>query len=415
MKKLFICALALASVVACSKDDTADAVLTSSQKSVSVTIANAVSSTRAVDALTADEVTLDENGSVGKVLDAGQNVVSAQYTELVFLFANKNGEIVEIRRADQAAPSTVKNETNEVHTLTFHAVTEAAMQLAVVKYGDMTALQVGDNLSKVRDEAADEAKNNEINLNMITLYGVDDLEANGTCEYDGHEYNLYKAVVDIAPLFARFEISGIECSDLGYSTLGMALNTIEPTVATKGYDELTLNSLTFGANNKYSYEWSTKPVLLGQYSGNINDGANGVRPDYQDTRIYAFDSSASSTLAAEGVTNTDGSYTANNATTMLAWNIAQQDAFTEANPLVLNISTKAYDYINATKESTVTVTGLTKDNAAVTTFEAGNIYRLYLEFEEKNIDSYPDGLCVNVQVTVAKWVVNIVNPTFKTN
>ena len=422
MKKLFIAALALASVVACSKDDNAS-VLESSKKSVSITIANAVSSTRAVDALTAEDVVMDTDGSVGKVLKAGENVVSAKYTDLEFLFANKNGEIVEIHTPADAV-NTTDNTTEEVHSLLFHGVTESATQIAVVSYGDMTPLKVGDNLADIQKEAADESKNNEIVLEEITLYGAGDIAWDGksTCEVDGENFNLYTATVDVAPLFARVEISGIECSDLGDATYGMASNTIDDEVAVKGYDELTLNNIYFGTHGKYTYTWETKPVLYGQYSGNINDDNKGIRPDYQDTRIYAFDATETTTLAdATTVTNTDGNYSANTAKTMLAWNIAPQAApsFTAAtedaaekisNPLVLSLSTHAYDFTNATKDSSVTVKSLGVDN-----FEAGNIYRLYLEFAESNIDNYNDGLCVNVEVTVAKWVVNIVNPTFKTN
>lgn len=420
MKKLFVCAMALAAFVSCSKDE--PTALETSKKSVSITIANAVSSTRAVDALTAEDVVMDTDGSVGKVLNAGQNVVSAEYTDLEFLFANKNGEIVEIHTPADAVV-TSDNDDAEVHSLTFHRVTEAATQIAVVKYGDMDELKVGDNLAGIRDEAADESKNNEIVLEDITLYGASDIAWDGksTCTVDGVNFNLYTAAVDVAPLFARVEISGIECSDLGDATFGMAINTIDPTVAVKGYDELTLNNITFGTHGKYTYAFAEGTKLLGRYNGDITTNG-GTRPDFEDTRIYAFDATAKSTLAdVATATNADGKYTANNAATMLAWNIAPQAApsFTAAtedadevisNPLVLSLSTHAYDFTNATKDSSVTVKSL-----GVEDFEAGNIYRLYLEFAESNIDNYNDGLCVNVEVTVAKWVVNIVNPTFKTN
>ena len=45
MKKLFVCAMALAAFVSCSKDD-GDAVLTSGLKSVSIKIENAATATR---------------------------------------------------------------------------------------------------------------------------------------------------------------------------------------------------------------------------------------------------------------------------------------------------------------------------------------------------------------------------------
>lgn len=388
--------MAIAALVSCSKDNE-DTILTSSKKSVSVTIANAVS-TRAVDA--ADATDVEAVGGEGKLLTAGENVVSAEYDELVFLFANKNGEIVEIRDGDESEVTsevtTTENETSEIHTLTFHRVTEAATQIAVVRYGDMTPVnKVGDNLSKIQAEAADETKNKEVNLDMITLYGAADLNsANTICEIDGVNYNLYTAEVDIAPLFARFEITYIECKDLGEATYGMATNTIDPTVAVKGYDEVTLNGITFGDNNMYFYNFAEGTVLKGKYDPEV--AGNPERANYTATRKYAFEDA-----------ETEG-------TQYLAWNIAQQAAFSAEDPLTLSVATKAYDFTNADKNTTLTVVGLTKDGQSVTTFEAGNIYRLDLDFKEANLDNYDDGICVEVEVTVAKWVVNIVEPTFKT-
>ena len=399
MKKLFVSVMAIAALVSCNNENE-DTILTSSKKSVSITIENAVS-TRAVAAANATDV--EAVGGEGKLLTAGENVVSAEYDELVFLFANRNGEIVEIRDGEASditsEVTTTENATSEVHTLTFHSVTEAATQVAVVRYGDMTPVnKVGDNLSKIQEEAADETKNKEVELDMITLYGASDLSSTGdTCEKDGQTYNLYTAKVNIAPLFARVEITYVECTDLGEATYGMATNTINDLEAVKGYDEVTLKSITFGANNIYYYNFAANTVLYGKYTGNINDETKGVRADYATTRKYAFEDA-----------NKEG-------TQYLAWNIAQQAAFSATNPLVMNVATHAYDFTNADKNTTLTVVGLTKDGQPVTTFQAGNIYRLDLDFKEKNLDNYNDGICVEVEVTVAKWVVNIVEPTFKTN
>ena len=400
MKKLFVSLMAVAALVSCNNENE-DVILTSSKKSVSITIENAVS-TRAVAAAEATDV--EAVGGEGKLLTAGENVVSAEYDELVFLFANKNGEIVEIRDGEASEitseVTTTDNVTSEVHTLTFHRVTEAATQIAVVRYGDMTPVnKVGDNLSKIQEEAADETKNKEVELDMITLYGASDLSTDGAvCTVDGVNYNLYTAKVNIAPLFARVEITYVECTDLGEATYGMATQTIDPTKAPKGYDEVTLKSITFGANNIYHYNFAANTVLYGKYTGDITDATKGVRANYATTRKYAFEDAEK-----EG-------------TQYLAWNIAQQGAFSATTPLTLNVATHAYDFTNADKTTTLTVVGLTgNDSKPVTTFEAGNIYRLDLDFQEKNLDNYNDGICVEVEVTVAKWVVNIVEPTFKTN
>ena len=415
MKKLFVSLMAVAALVSCNNENE-DTILTSSKKSVTISIANAVSETRAL--VDGAKAVTDREGSAGQLLDAGQEVVSATTDKLVFLFANDNGEIVEIRTYNDAVKGTATSgETADVHALTFHRVTEAATQIAVVKYGHMNPLVVGNNLSAVRDEAAKESANNNMELDEITLYGADLLSSAGTtCAEDGKTYNLYTAEVTVAPMFARFEISGIECTNLGEATYNMATQNwpAGSSPAVKGYDELTLNSITFGAGATYTWtpEKGKAPILYGKYDPEVEE--NPIRVDYQDARVLVFDPTVSAAIAKTGLY--EGAYkdAANGATKMMAWNIAPQAAPAGegeniTNPLVMSVTTKAYDYTNANKTTTLTVRSLGVDN-----FVAGNVYRLYLSFEEGNLDNYNDGICVNVQVTVQKWQVVLVEPTFKT-
>jgi hypothetical protein len=57
---------------------------------------------------------------------------------------------------------------------------------------------------------------------------------------------------------------------------------------------------------------------------------------------------------------------------------------------------------------------LTKDGAAVTSFDVKNIYQLDLTFGEGNI-SGQEGICVNVTVSIDTWTVNTVKPVFGQN
>ena len=82
MKRFLIAAMALATIVSCSKDDAGDSVLTSSKKAISITIANGVSSTRAVA-----EVAPTPGGGAGKVVDQEANQAAASTDELTVLFA----------------------------------------------------------------------------------------------------------------------------------------------------------------------------------------------------------------------------------------------------------------------------------------------------------------------------------------
>ena len=138
MKKLFIAAMALATIVSCSKDDAGDAVLESSKKAISITIANAVPATRAVPSKDAVAV-----GGAGTIKAQEGNQAAASTDELVVLFANKGGNVVEaiaLKNGDVATDGNVANDANAKpdvkgkYTYTFHNVHESVTQVAVVRY-----------------------------------------------------------------------------------------------------------------------------------------------------------------------------------------------------------------------------------------------------------------------------------------
>lgn len=390
MKKLFVAVLALAALAACNKENV-DTFVTSNQKAVSITIVNP--ETRAlVEAGGVDDV--DAVGADGVVLAKGTSKVVAQANELQFLFANEQGMIVDIRSYTNGVAAEGNTENNVV--VTFHNVAESAWQVAVVRYGDMTALEVGDNLSAVRDEAKNEANNAGVVIDSITLYAAAQLSDSGeTCTYNHAEFKLYKASLNLAPLFSRFEINRVKCLDLGEVTYKVAMG--EETTVVKGYDELTLASIVFGSEATYKYDFAADTKLLGKLV--YTDGVAGVRADYDNTRCYNFGTDAEA----------------------LAWNIAEQAApsYTvvdekkvASNPMVLSLNAIAYDS-NIDTNTTVTVVRVNdKDGNAVETFEAGKIYNMDLDFAESNLDSFTDGICVEVTVTISDWEVVVVTPEF---
>jgi hypothetical protein len=82
MKKLFVCAMALAAFVSCSKDDVAQGpALDSANKSIAITIANGSAATR---------------GDAGHTTAATANsqIAVAEASELVIFFADMNGLIL---------------------------------------------------------------------------------------------------------------------------------------------------------------------------------------------------------------------------------------------------------------------------------------------------------------------------------
>ena len=94
MKKLFIAAMALATIVSCSKDDANYGDLQKSQKSVTISIANLQQATRAA-------VEGGENAP-------GQKEAVAKDTDLKFLFADATGKILAVKTSADGTPVNAK-------------------------------------------------------------------------------------------------------------------------------------------------------------------------------------------------------------------------------------------------------------------------------------------------------------------
>ena len=171
MKKLFVCAMALAAFVSCSKDDIQGPALDSANKSIAITIANSGSGTRAVT----------EKGEQGAKV--------AEATDLKILFADASKTILKVlpltagtaehvtgtTNVDTYAPgasSTVDGKTQYV----WHNVPAAVTSVAIVR--DMTndvlgAIVPGEtDLDDVKAFADDDTNLNR-SLDEIFLYGED--------------------------------------------------------------------------------------------------------------------------------------------------------------------------------------------------------------------------------------------------
>ena len=86
MKKLFVCAMALAAFVSCSKDDVQGPALDSANKTVEIVVKNGALATRAGEA----GITTPADGK------HGDQVASANAEQLDVLFANASGEILKV-------------------------------------------------------------------------------------------------------------------------------------------------------------------------------------------------------------------------------------------------------------------------------------------------------------------------------
>lgn len=386
MKRMFIAAMAIAALVSCSKDNE-DVILQSSKKSVAITISNEVPQTKAIPE---PEQTPVAGGGVATIAAQEQGRAVATTEELVVLFANNAGKVVEAYSLEKATEKVeaVQPGTKGVWEYIYHNVHESVTQVAVVRHAEPETGYVGTALSAYAAAAAVEDRN--VALNDLELYGSAKLNDSGTTckaageDEEGHvkeyEYKLYTASVEVVPTLARVEIVGISCLDLGETTLE---SVTDPSV-TGGFDEMVLNNIQFGGDKKYTYTFAATDILKGVYAGE-----QSTTP--RDLTSYV-----------PGAPATDQA---------IAWNIAPSvPFFSEGNPMTLSLTATAYDYEVINKAKTLTIVG---DNNGNTSFERSKIYRMNINFNESNLDATNDEICVDVTVTIANWVVVPVDPTFK--
>ena len=428
MKKIFIVAMALAAFVSCSKDDGVDKVLTSKEKSVSVTIQNSViSGTRA----TVTGATLDptanggEAGLTKQVGTAGTGTgannstetLVADLTKLTILFANQAGQVLHAMPLVNTADDDIHadengtnkdNEPNEYVPGTnpgttvpaeggvyeFHRVPEAVTRVAVIRDVNLNNAEtlVGKTLADIQKDAVDESDLN-VDVQSIFLYAEGDLTVSNKCYEDTVNgvtttYNYYTTTLNILPQYTRFELVSVSCNDLGQ------LNTDEdeegnPNIATVGLDELQLVKFTIPLNGKdYTKTWTVT--------------------ENNDWTLYG-DACTAETCKAKKTEITAGTNLA------WSWNMAPGtlNLAADSAPMVLKLNADSHHMFVNNPVKTVRVVSLnTKSNFAL---DKGKVYRMALSFEESNIDKTDDQLCVKATVKIADWTVVLVTPEFGNN
>lgn len=191
MKKLFVAVLAIAGLVACN-NESEDRVISTSQKSVTITIENLIADTR--------HVTAPSNESGDLVCATNQTL------KVVFVDADEK----RVTALPFSEATTAENEGKVIYT--FHALPESVKGFFVIGSRaaalDAESVEAAEEMWMADQEAAE--------WDNIVVYGLcEDWTANGTCKYNNHEYALYKGSVKVAPYKARLEISAISCDDLG--------------------------------------------------------------------------------------------------------------------------------------------------------------------------------------------------------
>lgn len=352
MKKYFIAALALVAAVACSKDDV-DHVLDSSKKSVSISIANMASGTRAPE-------------NVGGVTPSGSEVACADMKDVYFLFADNSGKIIAVFDAAETAAADVNGTS-----YTYHGLPEVVQQVAAVANLGTTVPAEGENLSKYVDlyevEDVDGVFNTQVVYGASTLTRKVDDNGNQMCAVeDDHKYPLYGATIKLVPYTARIEITHIGCTDFGtYSKMGI--------------EDLYLNGTKYGF----------------------------IFKDY--TQDSDLDSYPAYVLSKENVhTSHDANCIAPADGNVWSLNIVEQPV----SNMVMGVYTKGDNYATLVAEKTVTINTYKVGGNAISKFEKGNIYRFPIDFSHTNFDGDNESICATVTVDVHQWVVNPVEIGF---
>lgn len=386
MKKLFVAVLALAALAACNKEEV-PSFNDNEAKTIEISVLNLVQETKALGGDTAQ----------------GTAEACAEFGDLKVLFATSDGAIKfedTLAAADGTTDDThkgdnfteyVKDEAYADGVRRWHNVPAEIKKIAVVRYED-TDFPDGLVDKDLEDDILALAKDLNANIarpiDTMVLYGEDTLEDTGATHMVGESlFHVWKAEVNVAPKFARFEVRKIQCLELGDQNA-----LADPTKY--DFDELKLNSLTWNYKpDGGEVETHEAPATFGAtLYGSYTPAADFVYKYDQNTCTAATRSNE--------YTPTNGAW---------SWNVLPG----EFQDLTLDIDAYAYNYQVSYKADEsdrnfpLYVTDLATDKEGTSVdnqFVAGNIYHIDLIFKQENIKT-ADGICVEVVVTVNPWNV----------
>lgn len=277
-----------------------------------------------------------------------------------------------------------------------HEVPAAVSQVQIVGNADGKAL--ADKC--VKDGSLADVKNlvisskDEQDMNNLPLFGEDtSLEeaASGVDDEEGHDL-VYQANVELAPQFSRIEIGNFKCTDLG-----------------KLYSKVDI-----------------KVVGLLNFNNSVNLAGTASAP----VMIWHAEDNPSGIVLEPGSQSVEGKVVFGEADTNYGWAwekpapvISMTQANTAYNPqtnkrFVYNFvpqgNVLAALYVDATPKTSAALEINTTLKGKLGTLAPGFIYKVDYTFAEGDITPWnPDETkCVNVNVTVKKWTIKTLTPTF---
>lgn len=223
----------------------------------------------------------------------------------------------------------------------------------------------------------------------LTLYGTGNFVKKGSAD-DAQHTNVYTAAINVKPLIARIEVTGFKYAkvdpqtDAKYSKIllnKIAIDKYYPAVQLDGTysGELSFYDVPATGNSQNFFESLTPGWTNDAFTGVVElepdqpKLAGAILGEGKDAYVYHVAAGATIPyilLQMQGVPAAGG------------------------DNVPLHIVAK----------------GLLKEDTSVNELEAGKVYRLSFEFDDNDL-SQP-AKCVEVTVTVADWVVEVVTPQF---
>lgn len=289
----------------------------------------------------------------------------AKADELKFIFADAAGNMVEVR-------TITADVDQEGNTYTFHKLPENVSKLGVIAHGAATYASLAAAETAWKTEAVDANVADIIVYGSTTLTRAQDENGNDLFCTKDQTYPLFEGAVRVAPAHTRFEVLSFQCEDLGQNEYG--------------YSEIELVKMKFAGA---AYEQALGQTLTAATDVATPSGVNVT----DETKVWSWN------WVARTAENADAPV-----------------QLTDRGNLVVNLEVVGNNYTVPEPSKTLTITGYNdKDGNAITEFKPEYIYKLTVPFKEENIDATNSFICVDVEVTIAEWIINTMTPVFATN
>lgn len=345
MKKYLFAALALTALVACSKDPV-DEVLTSSEKSVFISIANMASDTRVA------------GNKTTPVTDATK--ASTSIEDIHILFADAAGKIL-----------VVKSDLNNAGLIQFNNIPAQVTQVAAVGNIANTP-QPNENLSQYKTAWQEENVTAEYEDIVVYSDGVKLQPTAETVTVDGTQYPKYTATVKIVPYLARIEIGQIQCTEFGEEN--------------SGYDAIGVVSMSLaGGNIIGSAPAAPSPNAAYTHTlGSFSDDDTLMAGDNED---WVMKPTSAVLTAGTGK--------------VWSWNIAPQ----ATSNLTTSLYVSGNGYTTSVPVRELVINKYKTGGVEFTKFDGGSVYQFDINFSHSNMQGVSDYLVADVTVIIQDWKI----------